>query len=299
MAMTARRRSLKFGARLPSRRDTLDFGRKLFARASLWQVLRRDARHPIASHFSRQLKPGRRVRLLPLSIAYALLLFFVFINAYSLIGDAIIWTLPLWLMLFSLSYCTVWMGRIIALMSRQAQVGILDEVSMIPPGQAFVFLVIGKVVLNEGDALAWLTLLRRYLAVIIFFSFFMALCVASMQISQIDPLELAALATALTLVALVIPLEHSQSAIIACLTAILVCTRLRNPIDKTSIAFVGFALMQILSYSLAIALVVALEAVLISIAFALYLLVRELLIAALWTYVLRLVNEDDYRPRLA
>ena len=57
--------------------------------------------------------------------------------------------------------------------------------------------------------------------------------------------------------------------------------------------------MQILSYSLAIALVVALEAILISIAFALYLVIRELLIAALWRVVLRQVNEDDYRPRLA
>lgn len=297
--MTARRRSLKLGTRLPSATGALNLAPRIFARASLWQVLRRDARHPIVSHFNRQLKSGRRVRLLPVCIAYALLLFFIFINAYNLVGHAIIWTLPLWLMLLSLSYCTVWMGRIVALLSRQAQVGVLDEVSMIPPGQAFVFLVVGKVVLNEDDALAWLTLLRRYLAGIVFFSLFMALCVAAMQIKQIDALEMAALISSLALVALVIPLEHAQSATLACLTAIFVCTRLQSAIDKSSIALVAFLLTQILSYSLAIAVVVALEAVEVSIAFALFLVIRELLIAALWRLVLRQANEDDFRPRMA
>ena len=299
MEAMARRRPLKIGALLPSRSDALHVAQIVLAHASLWQVLRRDARHPIASHFSRQLKAGRRVKLLPLCVAYALLLFFIFINAYNFVGHAIIWSLPLWLMLFSLSYCTVWLGRIVALLSRQAQVGILDEVSMIPPGQAFVLLVIGKVVLNEDDALAWLTLLRRYLAGFVFFSFFMALCVASMQIKRIDAVEMAALAAALALVALVIPLEHAQSVTLACLTAILVCARLRSPVDRSSIAFVVFLLAQIMSYSLAIAMVVALDAVEISLAFALFLAIRELLIAALWRSILRQVNEDDFRPRLA
>ena len=297
--MTARRRSLKFVAHLPSRNDTRNIADRIFVHASLWGALRRDARHPIARHFNRQLKVGRRVKLLPLCIGYALLLFFVFINTYNQVGHAIIWTLPLWLILFSLSYCTVWMGRMVALLSRQAQVGVLDEVSMIPPGQAFVFLVIGKVVLNEDDALAWLTLLRRYLAGIVFFSFFMALCVASMQIKQIVPLELAELVAALAVVALLIPLEHAQSTTIACLTAILVGVQLRGHIDKPSTAFVAFALTQILSYCLAIGVVIALDMVVISIAFALFLVIREVLIAGLWLLVLRQVNADDFRPGLA
>lgn len=292
MDMTARLRSLKFDWRAPSRAFTQNALHKVFIGASLWRSLRRDARHPIAAHFRRQLKPGRSVKLLPLSLAYALLLLFAFAQTFNMVDAAIMWTLPLWLMLFSLSYCAVWMGRIVALMSRQARSGVLDEVSMIPPGQAFVYVVIGKVVLNEDDALAWLTLLRRSIASIVFFVFLMAFCIAATQVGQVNPLQLAEMLAALALVALVIPVEHVQSTTIACLTAIVVCMRAQTTVDKSSIAVAGFVLLQILSYSLAIAFAVALQTVALSIMFALYLFIRELLIAALWKDVLRQVNED-------
>ncbi|MCY3781446.1 MAG: hypothetical protein OXG78_14125 [Chloroflexi bacterium] len=294
MEMMARLLPLKIEARLLSRASTRYALHRIFVRASLWHTLRRHARHPIAAHFSRQLKQGRRVNILPFSLVCALLLFFAFAHVYNFVSSAILWTLPLWLMLFSLSYCSIWIGRIVALMLRQTRAGVMDEVSMIPPGQAFVLLVIGKVVLNEGDALAWLTLLRRYLAGAVFFCFAMAFCIAATQVGQVNPFEFATMLAALLLVTLVIPLEHLQSTIIACLTAIIVCMRTQTNIDKASIAVAGFALLQLLGFALAIAVVIALEAVELSIMIALYLFIREILIAALWHLVLRQLNEDDF-----
>lgn len=293
MEMTAQRWRLKIEELLPRRADLSNTAGKLLISTSLWRALRRDARHPIAAHFGRQLKAGQRVNVLALGIGYGLLLTVFFAYSYSIVDHAIVWTLPLWLMLFSLSYCAIWIGRIVALMSRQARAGVLDEVSLIPPGQTYVYLVIGKMVLNQGDALAWLTLLRRYVAGLVLFSLLMALCIASTQIGQVNPLDLAALLVALAFVTLAIPLEHKQSAIIACLTAIIFCTRATGQIDKASAAVVGFALLQILSYALAIAIVVVLEAGELSLALALYLLIRELLILGLWRAVLGQANEED------
>lgn len=213
----------------------------------------------MAAHFNRQLKQGRRVSILPLSLAFAALLFFLFFNTYNLIEQGIIWTLPLWLMLFSLVYCAVWIGRIVSLLARQARAGVMEEIGLIPPGRTYVFLVIGKIVLNEGEALAWLTMLRRYLAGMVFVCLCVALFVTAAQIGAIDLLELGVFLAALALMTLVIPLEHEQSVVLGFLTAILVSTRVRSHIDSASIAIVSFALLQILSYSLAIAVIIALD----------------------------------------
>ena len=64
----------------------------------------------------------------------------------------IVWLLPVWLMLFSAPYCAIWIARIVPLMSRQSVLGVLDEISVIPPGRVFIYLTICKVVLNRDDA---------------------------------------------------------------------------------------------------------------------------------------------------
>ncbi len=267
--------------------------RRVFVRGALWQILRRDARHPVGSHLSLQLKQGRRPKVLLVSMAWATLLLISFAFAYSRFDHGIIWTLPLWLMLFSAVYCVIWIARIVALMGRQARYGVLDEVSVIPPGRVFVYLTVCKVVMNEDDALAWLTLLRRMMAGILFFSLFIAICLVITQLGQIKPLEIAVLLIELALLALVIPIEHTQSAIIACLTAILMRTRARGQIDRTSITAACFALLQILAYSLAIAAGVASGISSLSVTIALFIFIREMLILALWRVLLRDANEDD------
>ncbi len=269
--------------------------RRLFPRHCLWQQLQRSSRQPLAAHFSRQLKRAGPARALPLSLAWALILFGAFFTVFNAISHQILWTLPLWLMLFSLCYCACWLRRVVALLPRQARAGLTDEVSVMPRGQAYVYLLMAKAALHEGDALAWLTLLRRALAGLTLLCWSIALGIAAAQLEQIPLRELGALLMALALLALLFPLEHAQSVIIAWLTAIFVCARGQKELDRGSIAIVSFALLQILSYCLAVAVAIALQVVELSIVFALYLLLRECLIMALWQLLLRLLNSDD-RP---
>ena len=276
-----------------------------FARAALWQSLSRDASHPIARRLRPQLGRGSRLSprkdsvswqptLLPFSLVCGLLVLGAFAHAYSSLGPATIWTLPLWLMLFSLSYCAVWIARIVNQLARLARDGSLDALGVTPLGPAFVYLVACRLVLNAGDALAWLTFLRRTLAALVFLSLAMALCVAATQIRALNPLELVSLLLALTLLGLVIPLEHQQSVIMAILTALIIGARPQSHFDRASAAVAAFMLLQVASFALALALLLALDALELSLALALFLLIREALIVALWKLVLRQLNEDNY-----
>ena len=297
---------------------------RCFTSPALWQALSRDARHPIARHFSRR-RPGRRLAynadgsprvhtnspLLAGSLLWGALLLIAaaFISARNPFGMAgragglinascqeacsTLLALPAWLMLFSGFYCALWIGRIAALHARQAGAGSLETVGLTPPGPAFVFLVMAKVALNEGDALAWLSWLRRALGAMVLFSLFMALCIASAQVGQVKPGELGAMVATLALLAWLIPHEHEQSVIIACLAAILVCARPKGSLDRTSAAVAGFALLQALSYALALAVALVIGALELGIVFAFFLLIREGMITALWKLLLRQCNEDD------
>lgn len=269
---------------------------QLYVRLSLWQTLRRDARHPVARHLSRQLKQGRRLPILPFSLVCALPLLILFAYTYHALREVIGWALPIYLMLFSALYCAVWIARIVALMSRQARSGALDEVSVIPPGRVFVYLTICKVVLNEDDVLYWLGLLRRVLAGGVFLMLIMSLCIAAALMDQLSPRAFAAVFLELTLIAVVIQLEHTQSALIACLLAVVGGARLSSSFDRASVIVVSFVLLQILSYSLAMAAVVALGLRSLSMALALFLILREMLILLLWRVLLRDANEEDLSP---
>ncbi len=266
-------------------------------RLALWQSLRRDARHPVARHLARQLKRGWRLPILPFSLACALPLLVLAAYAYNAIAEAMGWALPLFLMLFSTVYCAVWIVRIVALMSRQARSGAMDEVSVIPPGRVFIYLTICKVVLNEDDALYWLGLLRRVLAGGAFLILIMSLCIVTAQMNQLSLREGAAVSIELMLFAVVIQLEYSQSALIACLLAVAVGSRLNSVVDRASVIVAGFILLQILSYSLVLAAVVALGLSSLSLTLALFLLSRELLIILLWRAILHDANEDYLPPR--
>ena len=265
----------------------------LFVRSSLWQTLGRDSRHPVARHLSRQLKRGRRLRVLPLSLAWALPLLALAAYAYYAVDEAVGWTLPLFLMLFSALHCVVWIARIVALLSRQARSGAMDEVGVIPAGRVFIYLTICKLVLNEDDALYWLGLLRRVLAGGVFLMLILSLCIAATQMDQVMAWDFAAVFVELALFALVIQLEHTQSAMIACLLAIVVGSRPRAAYERTGVVVAGFILLQILSYSLALAVAAALGLSSLSIALGLFLLSREVLILLLWRVILREANEDN------
>ena len=267
----------------------------MLVRAPLWRTLRRDARHPIAPHFQRLLQRGRRPPILALSVASGLMLMSALAFLHSRMSAAVVWTLPLYLLLFSTVYCTIWVAQIVAMLLRQARDGLLEEVSVIPRGRVFVYITVCKVVLNADDAIDWLSLLRLLLAGIIAFILAMAACIAFTQLSDVDPAELGSLLLELSLFILIIPLEHSQSAVLACLTSIEAVNRLPGSIDRTSAACIAFVLLQVLSYVFALAIGLAFGAQNLSLTLAVFVLARELLISALWRSILIQANAGGRR----
>ncbi|MCY3914495.1 MAG: hypothetical protein OXG49_00650 [Chloroflexi bacterium] len=265
---------------------------RLRIRASLWRDLSRDASHPVATHLRRQMNRGRYLPVLRLSLALGIVLLILLTYSYAHIEHLVVWLLPVWLMLFSASYCAIWIIRIVPLMSRQSILGVLDEISVIPPGRVFVYLTVCKVVLNQDDAVVWLGLLRRVLAGMVLLVLLMTLCIALTLLSEHSILDLAAILLDLVLAAALIWLEHSQSTVLACLIAVEASIRLQGNVDKTSIAVVAFALMQVLCYAFTLAVVIGLEFYSLGFGLLLFLLTRELLVSALWRMILNGANEE-------
>ena len=261
-------------------------------RAALWRDLSRDASHPVATHLRRQMNRSRYLPVLRSSVAFGLVLLILVAYSYALIDHVIVWLLPVWLMLFSFSYCAIWIIRIVPLMSRQSILGVLDEISVIPPGRVFVYLTVCKVVLNRDDAVLWLSLLRRVLAGLVTLVLLMTLCIAMTLMSESSILDLAAILLDLVLAAAVIWLEHSQSTVLACLIAVETSIRSEGNVDKTSIAVVAFALAQVLCYAFTLAVVIVLELYSLGIGLLLFLLTRELMVSALWRIILNGANEE-------
>ena len=269
--------------------------RRLLARHSLWRDLSRDARHPVAAQIRRQLNRRGQLPVVKLSLAFGSILVVAALYFYNRFSHVNIWLLPVWLMIFSTFYCAIWIARIVPWLSRQSVFGVLDEISVIPPGRVFIYLTICKVVLNRDDAVVWLGLLRRVLAGLVLLVLLMSLCIASTLMSESSIAELAAVLLDLVLVAAAIWLEHSQSAVLACLLAVEVSVRFQGNLDKTSVAVTAFALAQILCYALAISVVIVIGRPNFGLALLLFLLVRDLLASALWRLMLHGANEDGAR----
>ncbi len=261
-------------------------------RLSLWGALSRDARHPVATHLRRQVGRARQLPLLKLSLAYGMLLLVFVGYVYVHVEHVIMWLLPLWLMLFSTFYCAIWIGRIVPLMSRQSILGVLDEISVIPPGRVFVYLTVCKVVLNRDDAVVWLGLLRRLMAGAVLIVLVLSLCIVLSLHTESTLLDVLLILADLVLAAVVILLEHSQSTVIACLIAIEIANRLGGHADRTSAAVAAFVFVQIFCYALVLAVVIALDTLMLGLALFLFLLVRELLVSVLWRMILNGANEE-------
>ena len=215
--------------------------------------------------------------------------------AYAYIDHDFVWTLPIWLMLFSAVYCVIWIARIVPLMAKQSVFGVLDEISVIPPGRVFIYLTICKVVLNRDDAVLWLGWFRRVLAGLALIVLLMTLCIAFAMLSDRSALELAAILLDLFSAAAVIWIEHSQSAVLACLIAIEAPARFGGKIDQTVVAIVAFALAQMLCYAAALSVVVALNRISLALMLLLFIMFRDLLASALWRLILHRANEEDFQ----
>ena len=154
------------------------------ARNALWRILSRDASHPVASRLRRQMSRARYLPILRVCAVFGAVQLILMAYAYAHIDHDFIWTLPIWLMLFSAVYCAIWIARIVPLMAAQSIFGVLDEISVIPPGRVFIYLTICKVVLNRDDAVLWLGWFRRVLAGLALIVLLMTLCIAVALLSE-------------------------------------------------------------------------------------------------------------------
>ena len=277
-----------------------------FVSHSIWQRINRPVYHPIAKHFLRQLKRDRAgPSVIAVALLAALILILAVARLYGSVGSSIRWTMPLWLMLYSLIYSARWIYRIVLLISRQGRNGVLDEVSVIPPGRVFIFLAICKVVLHEQDALAWVTMLRKFAAGILFLALALPVLITLPKLESIDTSQLSLLLIELSLLSFVIVHEHKQSVVLASLLPMTLSHRLKGQIDGTSLVMVCYIVLQILSFALALAIPAAIGAIdwrfklSIDIAaigmammLALFLLIREMIIWSLWRTVLSQTNSE-------
>ena len=239
-----------------------------------------------------------RARYLPIlrvCVVVGAVLLILMAYAYAHFDHDFIWTLPIWLMLFSAVYCVIWIARIVPLVTKQSNFGVLDEISVIPPGRVFIYLTICKVVLNRDDAVLWLGLLRRVLAGLALLVLLFSLCIAFSLQTESSILALLAILLDLFFAAAVIWIEHSQSSVLASLIAIEAVTRFGGKIDRTIVATVVFALTQMLCYALPLAIVFTVNQASLSLMLFLFIVFRELLVSALWRLILHRANETEFQ----
>ncbi len=274
---------------------------------SLWQRLNGPAHHPIAKHFKRQLH-GRRggPPLLALALLAALFLLATLAHIHSRLSLSLIWALPLCFLLHSLICSPQWLHRIVLLISRQ---GHMEEMSVIPQGRVFIYFLICKLVLRQGDALACLTLLRKLAAAILFLVFVMICFVALIGLESVDGSRLGLLLIEISLLSWLILHEHKQSVVMMCLLPMALSRRLKGQIDGTCLAFASYAALQVMSYMLALVAPLALPALAgsvqhvvggaaillemqLALMLALFMLGREGLIVLLWRAALYQCNAE-------
>ena len=255
--------------------------------AALYESLGKQPRHPVVGQLARHNRRARLLPALPASLLCAMLVFGAAAHSYASLRANIEWSLPLWLMLLSACPCAIWIARIVALLSRQSRAGRLDELSLIPAGRSFIFKTACQVVLSEGDAAWWLGLLRRCLASLALLLMLMGVCITLVSIESVDWQELALLLLDVLLLALAILLEGAQSGLLACSLGIFCGRTAPGALDRTSAAFAIFALLQVLSYALAVAGAALLNVPRLWLVCGLFLLLRELAIGTIWRTALR------------
>ena len=268
------------------RRGWLWLARQYRPTSALYAELSKRPRNPVARQLIRQIRSRRRLRVLTVSLLWTLPVLCAAAFTYSRVGVGLAWSLPLWLMLLSLFPSALWMTRVVAVLSRLSKARALEELSLIPEGRRSLHITVCQLVLSENDAAYWLALLRRAVMGMALLMLALALCIAFSQVGALDAGELSALLLDILLIALSIPLEGAQSAVIACLLGVRFGTSAFGAVEPASAALAAFVLLQALSFALAVAGAILLQAPRPWLVFGLFLLSRELAIALLWRKIL-------------
>lgn len=276
--------------------------RHLFAGYACWQRFRKPPYHPVARHFRRQTQRQRPLVAAPaLAVGSGIAILLAMALAYGRLGESLIWSLPLWLMLHSLICGAAWIHAIAALLSRQTRAGVLDEISVIPPGALFVHLAICKVVLHRDDALGWLTSLRKFFAALLCVCIAFPLLIAVSMVEAVDLFRLALKLLEIALLAALVYGEHAGSVALACLLPIVLARRLPAYLDASSAVIAAYIAAQLSTFGGAIVLAALLAAsplpwlgaLSLSLFLTAFLLLRELTLALLWRQALRDANETN------
>ena len=268
------------------RRGWLWLARHYRPASALYTELSKRPRNPVGRQLARQTRSPHRLHTVAVSLLWTMLVVCAAALSYNRVGVGLVWSLPLWLMLLSLVPSALWMTRIVNMLSKLSNAGMLDELSLIPAGRGFLQLTICQAVLSENDAAYWLGLLRRAVMGMALLMLLLALCIAFSQVGALDAADSGALLLDILLVALMIPLEGMQSAVAACLLGIRFGTGAFGAVEPASAAVAAFVLLQALSFAIAITGAILLHAPRPWLVFCLFLLSREMAIAILWRKIL-------------
>lgn len=260
---------------------------------TIWSQLHRMHYHVVSQRFQRYLRQHKAsFSVFPVAVVMGIVALGGFVSTFSSFGIHAILTFPFWLMVFSGSYVIVWIYRITDVLAQQRRSGAISSLNTIPPGRFFVSLAICHAVLNKDDALVWIRLLRHLVVGVILYVLMMVIMVTITQIEAVSAGEFMTVLLDIGVMIALIYAEHRQSVLFGCLTAITL-PRVSNNNDSTSVAILGFVLLQTLTFAVPIVIALAVQALLgaqeplMALAFVLFIVFREVLVNILWWVISR------------
>ena len=281
--------------------------RHVFAGYACWQRFSKRDHHPIAAHFRRRLPRRQTVSAPALAVGSGIIILLAMAFAFHSIAEALVWTIPLWLMLHSFICSAAWIHRIVAMISRQSRAGVLDGISVIPPGPLFVYEVICKVVLHRNDDLAWLTAMRKFMALLLCISMLFPILVAASLTEEVNLFRLAVMLVEIALLATLVYGEHAQSVVLASALPILLARRLPAFLETSAYVAAAYVALQLFSFGVALIPPIlasqspspTLQSLSLSLFLLMFLLLREAGLSLLWRLALVDANESiDARDAL-
>lgn len=259
---------------------SLQIAKYVRVRQLIWHRLHRIQPHPVSRHVRRQLNDLARLPILMITLLWGGVVMMGMVVAFSRLGAVTILLLPLCLMIFSSSYILLWLYRSTVLLKQQHRNAVLDSINVIPPGGEFVTLAICHGVMNEADRLGWLRLLRQMVVLMIMAGTSLAILIAASQITTIALSDVVRVLVDITFMCLLLYLEHQQSVLIACFTAIILPQYLSHHGNLISNVMAIFVLIQFATWTIPLLAVVLLSnqqqvSMMVSLNIMLFLTIRE------------------------
>lgn len=260
-------------------------GRYIVQRSQLWRQLHHIQPHPISKHIHRQLHNQRlHPPIIIITIVWGCAVFFSIVSLFS---NLIIILLPLFVMAFSSGYILPWLYRIAKAIKQQYHDAVIDTMSVVPPGHVFIMFAICHSVLNEGDRLGWIQLLRNVVVVVITMGILMATMITAALVESVVFADIVLLLTDIAVLSTMLYAEHQQSILITCLLAVILPRQAAHQGDLVSNMLISFIVLQFLTALIPLLVTMGLVAIdstlpLFSVSGILFLLIREGVIYGLW-----------------